>query len=74
MKNLKKLKIISENKLKNEELLILKGGGDRWYCFCYGGNMCMTNYGIMGADSVTECMDSCNRSGFPCWTWNNIWP
>ncbi len=62
MKKLNKLQINSEKIMKNEELVLLRGGyGLLGYCcWCFGGD----NPGVMvGPTTEAECESACDAIG-----------
>ena len=66
MKKLDKLEINPEKIMRNEELVILRGGYDPedCHCMCYDG---MTPMGLMAAMNQQMCYDNCHDAN-PNWT------
>ena len=68
MKKLGKLEINSEKLMKNEELLILRGGYGDCHCVCYSRDPIPVNKGIMAAENEAECDENCDEMG-----WDGNW-
>ena len=62
MKKLGKLSINSEKVMKNEELIILKGGYDTNCCLC-------SQRGIMVGTTKDDCDKDCESAGMGHGTW-----
>jgi hypothetical protein len=67
MKKLNKLQINSEKLIKNEELILLRGGYDYNCCICYDD---MTPMGYMAAWNAADCWYQCDYMGWG-WSWGS---
>ena len=68
MKKINKLLINPDKLLKDDELIILKGGYDDCYCMCYSRGPIPQPMGLMGAMNQAECTEFCGEMG-----WDGVW-
>lgn len=69
MEKLIKLQVRTTGIIKNEELLILRGGYDDCHCMCYSRDPIPQPMGLMAAINQTDCYDNCGELGWTG-TWN----
>ena len=69
MKKLGKLKVNPEKIMKQNELLVLRGGDGDCHCMCWSRDPIPQPMGLMASWNQTDCTDNCGVMGWSG-TWN----
>jgi len=68
MKRLKRIEIKENMIIRNEQLLLLRGGEGECHCMCYTRGPIPRATGLMGAINQADCYDKCDEMG-----WTGTW-